>query len=87
MYNQEFYEKLKKETINILHFLQKCKFAGSIDTRFDVNILIRIITNYQVLTKNLIEDDIKKLTDKNTKLEYENNEIKKMIEEIQVCKD
>lgn len=59
-YNDDFLEKKKKETNGLLHFLQECKYAGSIDTKIDLNVIIKTIANYVVITEEL-KKEINKL--------------------------
>lgn len=66
-YNDDFLMKKKKETENLLHFLQQCKYAGSIDTKIDLNIIIKTITNYLVITDEL-KKEVKKLKEENQNL-------------------
>jgi len=64
-YTEEMFIKLKKDTDGFLHFLQECKFAGSWDTKVDLNTIIRMISNYQFVVDVLrkenkeLEDHIK----------------------------
>lgn len=75
-YTEEFFIKFKKETDNLLHLLQQYKFAGSMDTKLDLNIIIRIIANYDFIVKNL-RDDIKELDNKIKELNNKVEELEK----------
>ena len=62
-YTEEMLIKQNKETDKLLHFLQECKFAGSWDTKIDLNVIIKTIANYQFVV-NVLRDEIKALENK-----------------------
>jgi len=68
IYNDDFLVKRKKETDQLLHFLQQCKFSGSWDTKIDLNVVIKNIAQ-----SSFIIDELSKEV---TKLSKENKEMK-----------
>ena len=68
IYNDDFLVKRKKETDQLLHFLQQCKFSGSWDTKIDLNVVIKNIAQ-----SSFIIDELSKEL---TKLSKENKEMK-----------
>lgn len=72
-YTKETYIKMDKDTNTLLHFLQECKFSGSWDTKIDLNVIIKKISNYQFMLNSLlkeVEELEKKVND--LKVEKEN---------------
>lgn len=68
-YTEEMFVKFDNETKKMLHFLQQCKFSGSWDTKIDLNVIIKMISNYQFIVNSLrqknkeLEEEIKILLD------------------------
>ncbi len=52
-YTQDFLVKKKAEAEALLHKLQECKYAGSMDGKIEINDIIKIITNFMVITEEL----------------------------------
>jgi len=74
-YTDETLLKMYLQTDNFIHFLQECKYAGSWDTKVDLNTVIKMISNYQFIVKNItienkkLEEKVKILEDKIISLE------------------
>lgn len=69
-FSEEQFVRLEKDTNKFLHFLQECKFSGSWDTKVDLNVIIKMLANYQYVVNSLktditeLENKIKELTEK-----------------------
>ena len=84
-YKEETFKKLKKDTDALLRILQEFKYAGSIDPNFDVNLVIKTITNYQVILDS-IRKEMEELIKIKNNLSGENEKLsKKEINDAKCC--
>ena len=67
IYTEETFIKLKKDTDKFLHVLQECKYSGSWDTKVDINIVIKMISNYQFIV-DVLRRETKELEEKSKTL-------------------
>lgn len=60
IYSEEFFRNKKIEVKKLQHFLQECKYSGTIDGKIDFNVIIQTISSYDLIIDNL-RNEIKNL--------------------------
>jgi len=59
-YTEHFLAQRKKDTEALLHTLEQCKYAGSMDGKVSIDTLIQTISSYLIITEEL-KKEINKL--------------------------
>lgn len=52
-YSDDFFIKLNREVNSLIKFLEECKFAGSFETKIDLNIVIKLLANQSFVINEL----------------------------------
>ena len=63
MKSPEFFVNRKREVDKLIHFLEECKYSGSLDTKVDINLVIKTMSQDDFLIDEL-RTEVKKLEEK-----------------------
>jgi hypothetical protein len=59
-HNEEFFVTRKKSVSKLMHFLEECKYSGSLDTKVDINLVIKTMAQDDFLIDEL-RTEVKRL--------------------------
>lgn len=52
-YSDDFFIKLNREVNSLIKVLEECRFAGSFETKIDLNIVIKLLANQSFVINEL----------------------------------
>ena len=94
MKSPEFFVTRKREVDKLIHFLEECKYSGSMDTKVDINLVIKTLAQDEFIIAELnkeikiLEDKVKILEEKIKKFDGQpeppTKKIKKEVENIAI---
>ena len=87
MKSPEFFVNRKREVDKLIHFLEECKYSGSMDTKVDINLVIKTLAQDEFIITEL-NKEIKILEEKIKKFDGQpeppTKKIKKEVENIAI---